>query len=71
VIAGAGFAAMAWELAKQRTRPPHRPFPHRIAAAQTWNGADAEYFRIIHITSASWPAFAGERSIGVCPRIKP
>lgn len=47
MIAGAGFARMAWRLAQERTRPSTIPWPHKHAAAQCWNGPSAEYFQII------------------------
>jgi hypothetical protein len=85
VIAGGGFAAMAWELAKQRIRvrinmpdynaggvdgPVPRPNPNRLnALPESYYPASAEYYRIIDSATASWPAFAGERSCGICPRV--
>lgn len=46
MIAGIGFVRMAWELAQQRTSSRPERLPHRHAAAQTWNGPDAEFYRI-------------------------
>lgn len=68
MIAGYGFARMAWELAKNRTGS-YPDKPSKQWAARDIRGASHEYYRILHSAWASWPAFAGERSCGICPRV--
>jgi hypothetical protein len=81
MIAGAGFAMMAWKLAQLRNpgspqyhnaRPAERHFgQHGVALRPELFPVSAEYYRIIDSAAASWPAFVGERAIGICPRVSP
>jgi hypothetical protein len=72
MIAGAGFAMMAWKMAQARygVRVGFLPYDRDL----TWRTHDPlsmEYHRIVNSTTVAWSAFAGERSIGICPRIRP
>jgi hypothetical protein len=70
IIAGAGFAMMAWKEAHRRTGySPQARVLDRICASIVPNGPSAEFYRILDSATASWPAFAGERSCGICPKV--
>ena len=71
MIAGAGFAMMAWRRAQCRIFSGVAYFdryPQPRAIASAW-ACSREYYRIIDSATAAWPAFTGERSLGICPRI--
>lgn len=76
-MVGIGWAQMAWKLACERTgtplgsRPPGIPrLAHETAFPGPGDGCPhCEYYRIFDSATASWAAFAGDRSIGICPRI--
>lgn len=71
IFAGYGFAMMAIALANDRSSRGvliTTPYPRGH-----WTERDGyptgEYYRIIDSASVAWSAFAGERSLGICPRI--
>ncbi len=71
VIAGGGFALMAWRLARRRKLPSltdTRPVERHRGMVEYYP-ASTEYYRIIDSAAAAWTAFAGARSYGICPRI--
>ncbi len=79
MIAGGGFARMAAELASRRAEASGEwsictvesggPVLREDIGCRDDYPASFEYYRIIDKATAAWPAFAGERSIGICPRI--
>jgi len=58
MIGGCGLAGMIWRLAQERTQPSLKKWPHRVAAAQQWNGPDAEFYRL---TDRTWSWWTGNR----------
>lgn len=64
MIAGMGFAQMAWKLAQRRGGRLYRgslPVPRERAMAKS----DVEYYRICDKAAASWRATYGERLSGI------
>jgi hypothetical protein len=69
MIAGAGFAMMAWRLAQHRRWFKDYVGPLERHQLGKTDGPSTEYYRILDRAAASWPAFYGERLCGICPKV--
>jgi hypothetical protein len=70
VIAGCGFARMAWKLAHHRTDYPlQRVLLDRLCARIVPQGPSAEYYRIIDAATVAWNSLEGSRPMRSDPRI--
>lgn len=73
MIFGAGFAFMAWRLARRRVRAsqdnwqqraPHAPLSRRVASIHR-STASWEYYRIIDKAARGWAGLEAARKVGM------